>query len=190
MTVDPEPSQRRLLLRLQRRPAPIAALVAALLPLAGVLLLTWPVEAMFGLYWAETVVVGVFHWLTLFAVRGTVADPKLSQALADDPRLTPAEREQQLETDRRRQLRWIPSFAVAFYSLFFAAHAGANAVLFDGAFAELATGFGLVTLIAMCLQPALDYLRFLADDELRNLPAGQLFFQPFKRVGVMQIALL
>ena len=190
MTADLDPSQRALLLRLRRRPAPIAALVATLFPLAGVLLLDWPVEAMFGIYWAETVVVGVFHWLTLFAVRGTVVDSELARSLADDPRMTPEEREHRIETDRRRQLLWIPCFAVVFYGLFLAAHAGFIAVLFDGAFAELATGFGLASLGAMSVQPGLDYRRFLADPELRGLPAGVLFFQPFGRVGVMQLALL
>jgi hypothetical protein len=190
MTADLDSSQRALLLRSQQRPLPVAALIAALLPLSGVWLLDWPVEAMFGLYWAETVVIGVFHGLTLFALRGTVTDPELARVLADDPTITPAERAQRIETDRRRQLLWIPWFAFAFYGLFFAAHAGGIAVLFDGAFASLATGFGLASLVAMSVQPALDYRRFRADDELRSLPAGELFFRPFKRVGVMQLALL
>ena len=175
---------------MQRRPAPIAALVAALLPLTGVLLLGWSVESMFGLYWAETVVVGLFHWLTLLAARGAIDDPQLARALAEDPHLTATDREQRLETDRRRQRQWLPMFAVAFYSLFFAAHAGAIVVLFDGAFVQLASVLGFATLIAMALQPALEYYRFRADSELRGLPASVLFFQQFKRVGVMQLALL
>lgn len=113
MTVDLEPTQRTLLMRLQERPAPLAALMAASLPLAGVLLLNWPAEVMFGLYWAETVMVGGFHWLTLFAVRGTVVDSKLAREPADDPQLMPAECEQRLETDRRRQRLWIPLLTLA-----------------------------------------------------------------------------
>lgn len=176
--------------RLDVRPTPVAAIVSALLPLLGVLAFDWPVASMLGFYWAENVLLGVFHLFKILAARGLAIDPSLERAIGYNPNVTPEQAQQQLLAAQRFQHFVMPGVFVLHYGLFCAAHAGAIALLFDGAFADFATGLGFATLAASAVQHALDTRRFVGDDELRALPRGLLMFQPYSRIVVMQLALL
>jgi hypothetical protein len=120
--------------RLDPRPHPAVALAAALLPLLGVVLLDWPVAAMIGLYWAENVVIGLFHVGKIRAARGRSDDPAMVRALAANPDLTPAQRQAQLDTTHRIQHFIVPGVFVLHYGLFCLGHAAVVAFVFDGAF--------------------------------------------------------
>lgn len=169
---------RPALLRLDRRPTPLAAIAAALLPLAGVLLLDWPVAAMLGFYWIESVAIGLFHFLRMLSARGTPIDTALEGALARNTALTPEQRAQQLHAAYRIQHAVMPWFFLVHYGLFCLVHLGVIAFVFDAAFDDLGAWLGLATIALIVLQQLADTLRFRRDADLVALPRGALLLQP------------
>ncbi len=176
--------------RLDPRPHPAVALTAAGLPLLGVVLFDWSVAAMIGLYWAENLVIGLFHVGKILAAHGRSDDPAMLRALRANPDFTPEQRQAQLDTTHRIQHAIMPGLFVVHYGLFCLGHAVVIAFVFDGAFAQLGSALGLVALVLFAAQQGIELHRVRGDAGIRALPRGVVMFQPYARVVVLHVALL
>jgi hypothetical protein len=190
VTATLPPEYLSALARIERRPSWPESLVAALLPLAGVLLFDWPVAAVIGIYWLDNLLVGAFHALKMFAAQGRMLDPKYEAGIRSHAQWSDAQKDELVHNTKAFQYHVLPWFFLVHYGLFCAGHGAFIAFLFDGAFGDFTSAPGLVLIVAMLIQHGLDLRRFRADTALVALPRALLMFQPYPRVIALHVALL
>lgn len=190
MTPALSPECHAALARTERRPSWPESLAAALLPLAGVLVFDWPVAAVIGIYWLDNLLVGAFHALKMFAAQGRMLDPKYEAGIRSQAQWSDAQKDALVHNTKAFYYHVLPWFFLVHYGLFCAGHGAFIAFLFDGAFGDFTSTLGLVLIVIMLVQHALDLRAFRADATLVALPRALLMFQPYPRVIALHVALL
>lgn len=190
MTATLPPEYLSALARIERRPSWPESLVAALLPLAGVVLFDWPVAAVIGIYWLDNLLIGLFHALKIGAAQGRMLDPKYETGIRNHPQWSDAQKDELVRNAKAFQHHVLPWFFLVHYGLFCAGHGAFIAFLFDGAFGDFASAPGLAMIALMLVQHGLDLRAFRGDAGLVALPRALLMFQPYPRVIALHVALL
>lgn len=190
MTATLPPEYLSALARIERRPSWPESLVAALLPLAGVVLFDWPVAAVIGIYWLDNLLIGLFHALKIGAAQGRMLDPKYEAGIRNHPQWSDAQKDELVRNAKAFQHHVLPWFFLVHYGLFCAGHGAFIAFLFDGAFGGFASAPGLAMIALMLFQHGLDLRAFRSDAGLVALPRALLMFQPYPRVIALHVALL
>lgn len=167
-----------------------AAVLSAVVVLLGVVRFDWTPAAVFGLYWLENVLGGVFFLLRLMHLRGSLVSEDLRGALARDERLTSAQRQAQMDAAAGCLHTFAPAVFVLHYGLFCLVHLGFVAFFFPG-YAEIyQTPSGWWAIVAMVLPLALDTWRFRARHDLQDLPRMVYMLTCYDRVLVLHLTLV
>jgi len=152
------------------------ALVAAnLVPLYGVLALGWKVAPILVFYWTENLVVGFFNVLKMARAQGSVSDTHMTL-------------NGKLVTENSRKSLIV--FFILHYGMFTLGHGVFVLALFSPDRQNLFAELGMALLV-LSVSHGYSYRRnFIGRGEYLNASFARLFWQPYKRMIAMHLAIV
>lgn len=174
----------------RQRPSPAGALLSAAALAIGVVWLAWPPAVLFGFFWLENAVGGLFFLWRLLGLRGAVVSDNLRRALEGNDRLDPGQRQRQLDA-AAGCMHWIaPGFFLLHYGLFCAGHLALVMFFFPDWASGFATPGGLLAIAAMLGGMGWDTRQFRRREDIRALPRMVYMLTCYDRVLVMHLGLV
>lgn len=157
------------------RSSALALVVANLVPLYGVLALGWKVSPILVFYWTENLVVGFFNVLKMSRAQGVIEAPNMT--LNGKP-VTEASRKSLI------------IFFILHYGMFTLGHGVFIMALFNPNRQNLFAELGMAILV-LSVSHGYSYRRnFIGRGEYLNASFARLFWQPYKRMIAMHLAIV
>lgn len=167
-----------------------AAVLSAIVLLLGVGYFGWSAAAVFGLFWLENALGGVFFLLRMLALRGSLVSDDLRRALERNERLTVEQRQAQMTAAAGCLHAIAPAVFVLHYGLFCAVHLSFVVLFFPGWSAIYGTPSGWLAIVAMVVPLAIDTWRFRQRRDLDDLPRMVYMLTCYDRVLILHVSLV
>jgi hypothetical protein len=153
----------------------IASLILSnLVPLVGVLFFSWDVATILILYWSENIIIGFYNILKMALAQGKSDQAKFPTGFKS--RLIP-------------QRLFVIGFFIVHFGIFTFGHA---AFVFSF-FGTKQPSFNnlLPALLSLFVSHGIStYVHFIKNGEFRRITYNDLFFQPYRRVFIMHLAII
>jgi hypothetical protein len=167
---------------------PLEASLGAAAMLLGLWVFDWPAAAVFGFFWLENVLNGVFFFLKMLGLRGSVAGDDLKRAL-ERSQLTAEQREAQLKAAAGCLHYVAPLFFLMHYGMFCLAHVAFVAFYLPGWSSGFFTLGGAMTMLIIVLFGAIELAKF-RHNVPSDVPRMVFMFAAYDRVVILHIALV
>jgi len=145
-----------------------------LVPILGVLFLGWNAAAIVALYWFENVVVGFFNVLKMARAEGPTR--RFRMRVNGKPRNTQPK-----------------AFLIPFFMVHFGMFTFGHGVFVFSLFAKEMPPIGTFFWGALALfisHGVSFFTHFIRNEEYKRISAGELFFQPYKRIVIMHLTII
>jgi hypothetical protein len=153
----------------------IASLILSnLVPLFGVLFFSWDVSTILILYWSENVIIGFYNILKM----------ALAQQRSDQAKFSTG-----FKSSSIPQRLYLIGFFIVHFGIFTFGHA----VFVFSFFGTKQPSFKnlLPALLSLFVSHGIStYVHFIKNGEYRRVTYNDLFFQPYKRVFIMHLAII
>jgi hypothetical protein len=185
------------------RSSALALIVSNLIPLFGVLFLSWDTFEIVGLYWVENVIIGAVNVLKIATCRPNSAELNLTKVGKRNAVRQSGRGARRVNREHASKLFFIPFFTVhyglfcfvhgIFVMAFFAPESFSGLPLgglhtFSQMFSERHLWWAVLALAASHLYSYV--VNFLGRGESRRTTLSVLMFQPYARVVVLHLAIL